>query len=98
MLLVDGKSRIELRRETKRRAKPKTSTARGLVIAPGLIDLHVHLREPGQSAKETIATGTRCGRRGRIHQRGLHAEHFARDRQRQRGLVDPGEGARARPA
>jgi dihydroorotase len=30
----------------------------GLVVTPGLIDPHVHLREPGQSAKETIATGT----------------------------------------
>ena len=36
----------------------------GLVIAPGLIDLHVHLREPGQSAKETIATGARCAAAG----------------------------------
>ena len=32
--------------------------ARGLVVAPGLIDIHVHLREPGQEDKETIATGT----------------------------------------
>src|SRR3954463_217131 len=32
--------------------------ARGLIVAPGFIDLHVHLREPGQSYKETIATGT----------------------------------------
>jgi len=30
---------------------------KNLVIAPGLIDLHVHFREPGQSAKETLATG-----------------------------------------
>lgn len=30
----------------------------GQVVCPGLIDLHVHLREPGQSTKETIATGT----------------------------------------
>src|SRR2546430_8851409 len=30
----------------------------GLVICPGLIDMHVHLREPGQEHKETIATGT----------------------------------------
>jgi dihydroorotase len=30
----------------------------GLVVAPGLIDMHVHLREPGQEHKETIATGT----------------------------------------
>ena len=32
--------------------------ARGLIVAPGFIDLHVHLREPGQIYKETIATGT----------------------------------------
>ena len=32
--------------------------ARGLVVAPGFIDLHVHLREPGQSHKETIAAGS----------------------------------------
>src|SRR5687768_7299068 len=36
----------------------------GLVVSPGLIDLHVHLREPGQSAKETIATGTAAAARG----------------------------------
>src|SRR5881397_1059896 len=30
----------------------------GLVICPGLIDMHVHLREPGQEHKETVATGT----------------------------------------
>jgi dihydroorotase len=36
----------------------------GRVVAPGLIDLHVHLREPGQSAKETIATGTAAAARG----------------------------------
>jgi dihydroorotase len=37
---------------------------RGCVVCPGLIDLHVHLREPGQSAKETIATGTAAAARG----------------------------------
>ncbi|MEK7677032.1 MAG: dihydroorotase [Verrucomicrobiota bacterium] len=36
----------------------------GLVVCPGLIDAHVHLREPGQSAKETIATGTAAAARG----------------------------------
>src|SRR5262249_14846604 len=30
----------------------------GLIVCPGLIDMHVHLREPGQEHKETIATGT----------------------------------------
>lgn len=38
--------------------------ATGLIIAPGLIDIHVHLREPGQSAKETIETGTRAAAAG----------------------------------
>ena len=32
--------------------------ATGLVLAPGLIDMHVHLREPGQAYKETLASGT----------------------------------------
>ena len=31
--------------------------ATGAVVAPGFIDMHVHLREPGQTHKETIATG-----------------------------------------
>jgi dihydroorotase len=38
--------------------------ARGLVVAPGFIDLHVHLREPGQSFKESIATGTAAAAAG----------------------------------
>jgi dihydroorotase len=38
----------------------KTLDAAGLVLTPGFIDLHTHLREPGQEQKETIATGTRA--------------------------------------
>ncbi len=38
--------------------------ASGLVVAPGLIDIHVHLREPGQSYKETIASGTAAAAAG----------------------------------
>lgn len=38
--------------------------ASGLVVAPGLIDIHVHLREPGQSHKETIETGTAAAAAG----------------------------------
>ncbi len=38
--------------------------ARGLVVAPGFIDLHVHLREPGQGYKETIASGTAAAAAG----------------------------------
>ena len=36
----------------------------GLVVCPGLIDLHVHLREPGQTAKENLATGTAAAAHG----------------------------------
>ena len=38
--------------------------AKGLTVAPGLIDIHVHLREPGQGYKETIATGTAAAAAG----------------------------------
>jgi dihydroorotase len=38
--------------------------ARGLIVSPGFIDLHVHLREPGQSYKETIASGTAAAAAG----------------------------------
>ena len=38
--------------------------ASGKIICPGLIDLHVHFREPGQTAKENIATGTAAAARG----------------------------------
>src|SRR5215471_15482580 len=38
--------------------------ARNLIVAPGFIDLHVHLREPGQGYKETIATGTTAAAAG----------------------------------
>jgi dihydroorotase len=38
--------------------------ATGLTVAPGLIDMHVHLREPGQGYKETIATGTAAAAAG----------------------------------
>jgi dihydroorotase len=38
--------------------------ARKLIVSPGFIDLHVHLREPGQSQKESIATGTAAAAAG----------------------------------
>jgi dihydroorotase len=38
--------------------------ATGLIVAPGFIDLHAHLREPGQESSETIEMGTRAAARG----------------------------------
>src|SRR5450631_4431617 len=42
----------------------ETFDATGLIIAPGFIDIHAHLREPGQENSETIETGTRAAARG----------------------------------
>ena len=40
------------------RTADKTLDCTGLIVSPGLIDMHVHLREPGREEDETIATGT----------------------------------------
>ena len=40
--------------------------AEGFFVTPGLIDMHVHLREPGQEAKEDIHTGTQAAAAGGI--------------------------------
>jgi dihydroorotase len=42
----------------------ETIDAAGMIVAPGLIDVHVHLREPGQTYKETIKTGTEAAAAG----------------------------------
>src|SRR5215469_2841410 len=47
-----------------RAAAEEKIDARGLIVAPGFIDLHVHLREPGQGYKETIASGTAAAAAG----------------------------------
>src|SRR5437773_3852636 len=45
-------------------SRPEEIDARGLIVAPGLIDMHVHLREPGFSHKETIESGARAAAAG----------------------------------
>jgi dihydroorotase len=57
-LLIEGG--LIARVDKRIKADVETIDAAGLVVVPGLIDLHVHLREPGQEHKETIATGTRA--------------------------------------
>ena len=61
LLIVDGRIADPASLKT-----PPTEVldATGLIVAPGLIDLHVHFREPGQSAKETIGSGSRCAAAG----------------------------------
>ena len=58
ILLRDGRVAEVAPTKKVRGSADETFDARGLVVAPGFIDLHVHLREPGQAYKETIASGT----------------------------------------
>src|SRR5207248_1904528 len=63
VLIEDGKiARVGARLA----APPGTAVidAAGTWVCPGFIDLHVHLREPGQEYKETVATGTRAAAAG----------------------------------
>ena len=55
--------------------------ATGLIVAPGFIDLHTHLREPGQEYKETVATWRGGGGRGWLDQHLCDAEHRSDKRQ-----------------
>jgi dihydroorotase len=62
IFIRDGKFVASLSAAEKKRAKK--IDARGLVACPGLVDIHVHFREPGQTHKETIATGSHCAAAG----------------------------------
>jgi len=65
LLLVDGKvAALGPAAATQASAQTERLDVRGCVVCPGLIDLHVHLREPGFTIKETIATGTAAAARG----------------------------------
>jgi dihydroorotase len=63
VLVADGK----IERVGKSLAAPpgaEVVDARGKLVCPGFIDIHVHLREPGHEYKETVATGTRAAAAG----------------------------------
>ncbi|HET9099263.1 MAG TPA: dihydroorotase [Acidobacteriaceae bacterium] len=67
LLRDDRVAAVDLPAKLDALAKKERATivdARGMTVAPGLIDMHVHLREPGQGYKETIATGTRAAAAG----------------------------------
>ncbi len=63
LVIVDG--RIAERPEVRdQKSQVEEIDARGLIVAPGLIDVHVHLREPGFGHKETIGSGARAAAAG----------------------------------
>ena len=55
-VLVDGKKVVKIA-ENIEAGDAQVIDATGLVVAPGLVDIHVHFREPGQTHKEDIHTG-----------------------------------------
>ena len=57
-VLVDGDRVARIGKSLPADGAEVFEVARGWIVAPGLIDIHVHLREPGQEHKETIASGT----------------------------------------
>lgn len=63
VLIVDGKISA-VGKNLSAPAGAQKFDAQGKIVCPGLIDLHVHFREPGQTAKENIATGTAAAARG----------------------------------
>jgi dihydroorotase len=63
-VLIEGQHIQKVAKDIKVAKEVKILNATGLVVTPGLIDVHVHLREPGQEEKETIATGTQAAAMG----------------------------------
>jgi len=63
LCILDGRIADQSKIED-RKSKIESIDATGLVVCPGLIDIHVHLREPGFSHKETIASGARAAAAG----------------------------------
>jgi dihydroorotase len=64
ILLRDGRVAEVAQPDKIRVTADEKFDARGLIVAPGFIDLHVHLREPGQNYKETVASGTAAAAAG----------------------------------
>ncbi|MBU3874595.1 dihydroorotase [Faecalicatena sp. AGMB00832] len=64
-VLVDGTKIVKVAKEIQD-AADETIDASGCYVMPGLIDLHVHLRDPGLTHKETLETGGRAAARGGV--------------------------------
>src|SRR5688500_20171435 len=56
-VLIDGDRIAEVGKNISANGATVVDIPKGLIVCPGFIDMHVHLREPGQEHKETVATG-----------------------------------------
>ena len=73
-ILIDGDKIVKIAEKIEPKGKVTRINAEGLLVAPGLVDVHVHFRDPGFTAKEDINTGSG---EGRCDHRGADGEHEA---------------------
>jgi len=63
-ILIENGKIIRIAKKIELKEKIETIDAKNYIVSPGLIDIHTHLREPGNEDEETIATGTRASAAG----------------------------------
>ena len=63
-LKIENGKIIDISKQIKPQKNDQIIEANGRVLAPGFVDVHVHLREPGGEEQETIKTGTKAAARG----------------------------------
>ena len=74
-MLIRGGAIARIDKDIAKKDADRVIDAEGLIVAPGLIDVHTHLREPGYEWKETIRTGTMAAARGRLYVGRLHGQY-----------------------
>ena len=64
-ILIDNGKVVEIAESINKKTKTIIN-AKGMIVAPGLVDMHVHLREPGREDKETIQSATNAAAKGGV--------------------------------
>lgn len=64
-ILINNGTISQVSKDIKAKAD-QTIDARGKIVMPGIVDMHVHLREPGREDKETVLSGTKAGLKGGV--------------------------------
>lgn len=63
-ILIEGEKIVSIEKQIESEEEYKVIDASGMIVAPGLIDVHVHFREPGATHKENMSTGSTSAARG----------------------------------